>query len=76
MHQAAYDRLLFREALKVAGYDLANARDVYRWVCVGGAALVCVWGVLCCKCVCGGGALCVCCFVVLCVGLVCVRERD
>jgi hypothetical protein len=28
--QAAYDKLLFREALKVAGYDLANARDVYR----------------------------------------------
>jgi leucyl-tRNA synthetase len=29
----AYDRLLFREALKCAGYDLANARDIYRWVC-------------------------------------------
>lgn len=28
--QAAYDRLLFREALKVAGYDLGNARDMYR----------------------------------------------
>jgi hypothetical protein len=27
----AYDRLLFREALKCAAYDLANARDVYRW---------------------------------------------
>jgi hypothetical protein len=30
--QAAYDKLLFREALKVAGYDLGNARDAYRWV--------------------------------------------
>jgi hypothetical protein len=27
----AYDKLLFREALKCAGYDLTNARDVYRW---------------------------------------------
>lgn len=26
----AYDKLLFREALKCAGYDLGNARDVYR----------------------------------------------
>lgn len=30
----AYDKLLFREALKSAGYDLANARDVYRCVYV------------------------------------------
>eukprot|EP00878_Enallax_costatus_P006705 GHUV01007030.1.p1 GENE.GHUV01007030.1~~GHUV01007030.1.p1 ORF type:complete len:1031 (+),score=336.93 GHUV01007030.1:253-3345(+) len=29
----AYDKLLFREALKSAGYDLANARDVYRFAC-------------------------------------------
>ncbi len=29
----AYERLLFREALKCAGYDLANARDVYRFAC-------------------------------------------
>ncbi|KAF8060524.1 leucine--tRNA ligase [Scenedesmus sp. PABB004] len=29
----AYDRLLFREALKCAGYDLTNARDVYRFAC-------------------------------------------
>jgi leucyl-tRNA synthetase len=28
----AYEKLLFREALKYAAYDLANARDVYRWV--------------------------------------------
>lgn len=28
----AYDKLLFREALKAAAYDLGNARDVYRWV--------------------------------------------
>jgi leucyl-tRNA synthetase len=26
----AYDRLLFREALKCGGYDLGNARDIYR----------------------------------------------
>jgi leucyl-tRNA synthetase len=31
--QAAYDKLLFREALKVAAYDLGNARDVYRFAC-------------------------------------------
>jgi hypothetical protein len=30
----AYDKLLFREALKCAGYDLTNARDVYRCVYV------------------------------------------
>jgi leucyl-tRNA synthetase len=30
--KAAYEKLLFREALKAAGYDLANARDAYRWV--------------------------------------------
>ncbi|GBF91225.1 hypothetical protein Rsub_03545 [Raphidocelis subcapitata] len=29
----AYDRLLFREALKSAAYDLANARDLYRFAC-------------------------------------------
>uniref|UniRef100_A0A383W6K7 leucine--tRNA ligase n=1 Tax=Tetradesmus obliquus TaxID=3088 RepID=A0A383W6K7_TETOB len=29
----AYDKLLFREALKCAGYDLGNARDVYRFAC-------------------------------------------
>jgi leucyl-tRNA synthetase len=29
----AYDRLLFREALKAAGYDLLNARDAYRFAC-------------------------------------------
>lgn len=29
----AYDRMLFREALKSAAYDLGNARDLYR--CVG-----------------------------------------
>lgn len=29
----AYDRLLFRDALKAAGYDLSNARDVYRLAC-------------------------------------------
>lgn len=28
--RAAYDRLLFREALKAAAYDLSNARDAYR----------------------------------------------
>ena len=26
----AYDKLLFREVLKAAAYDLGNARDVYR----------------------------------------------
>ena len=26
----AYDRLLFREALKAAAYELGTARDVYR----------------------------------------------
>ena len=26
----AYDRMLFREALKCAAYDLGSARDVYR----------------------------------------------
>eukprot|EP00887_Chlorella_sp_A99_P004074 scaffold11.g4074.t1 len=31
--RAAYDRMLFREALKVAMYDLQNARDVYRFAC-------------------------------------------
>jgi len=31
--RAAYDRLLFREALKIGGYDLANARDAYRFAC-------------------------------------------
>uniref|UniRef100_A0A7S0UUZ6 leucine--tRNA ligase n=1 Tax=Polytomella parva TaxID=51329 RepID=A0A7S0UUZ6_9CHLO len=31
--KAAYDRMLFREALKVAGYNLYNARDVYRQSC-------------------------------------------
>jgi hypothetical protein len=30
----AYDKLLFREALKCAGYDLGNARDVYRCACM------------------------------------------
>jgi len=30
--KAAYEKLLFREALKAAGYDLANARDAYRCV--------------------------------------------
>lgn len=29
----AYDKLLFREALKSAAYDLTNARDVYRFAC-------------------------------------------
>eukprot|EP00195_Chlamydomonas_chlamydogama_P014672 CAMPEP_0202900896 /NCGR_PEP_ID=MMETSP1392-20130828/12094_1 /ASSEMBLY_ACC=CAM_ASM_000868 /TAXON_ID=225041 /ORGANISM="Chlamydomonas chlamydogama, Strain SAG 11-48b" /LENGTH=1103 /DNA_ID=CAMNT_0049587353 /DNA_START=121 /DNA_END=3432 /DNA_ORIENTATION=- len=31
----AYDRMLFREALKTAGYDLSNARDVYRFATAG-----------------------------------------
>lgn len=30
--KAAYDRALFREALKAAAYDLGNARDLYRCV--------------------------------------------
>ncbi|KAG2497803.1 hypothetical protein HYH03_004074 [Edaphochlamys debaryana] len=29
----AYERMAFREALKVAAYDLGNARDVYRLMC-------------------------------------------
>lgn len=28
--KVAYDGLLFREALKIAAYDLSGARDVYR----------------------------------------------
>lgn len=31
--KAAYDRMLFREALKTGMYDLSNARDVYRFAC-------------------------------------------
>lgn len=31
--RAAYDRMLFREALKSGWYDLQNARDVYRFAC-------------------------------------------
>lgn len=34
----AYERMMFREALKAAAYDLGNARDIYR--CVLG---MCVW---------------------------------
>ncbi len=30
--QEAYDRLMFRDALKYAAYELGNARDVYRYV--------------------------------------------
>jgi hypothetical protein len=45
--KAAYERLLFREALKVAAYDLGNARDVYRCACVCACVCVCV-----CVCVC------------------------
>jgi len=29
----AYDRLMFREAVKAAAYDLGNARDAYRQAC-------------------------------------------
>lgn len=32
--QEAYERMLFRDALKNAAYDLGSARDLYR--CVGG----------------------------------------
>lgn len=31
--RAAYDRCMFREALKVGWYDLLNARDAYRFGC-------------------------------------------
>ncbi|KAL4433681.1 hypothetical protein ABPG75_000122 [Micractinium tetrahymenae] len=31
--KVAYDRMLFREALKTGWYDLQNARDVYRFAC-------------------------------------------
>lgn len=30
----AYDKLLFREALKTGWYDLQSARDRYRWVTI------------------------------------------
>lgn len=31
--QAAYDRMLFRDALKSGMYDMQSARDVYRFAC-------------------------------------------
>jgi leucyl-tRNA synthetase len=31
--KAAFDRCMFREALKVGWYDLLNARDAYRFAC-------------------------------------------
>lgn len=35
VHRArqAYEKMMFREALKTGWYDLANARDVYRFAC-------------------------------------------
>jgi hypothetical protein len=38
--RGAYERMLFREGLKAAGYDLGNARDVYRQAC-GEAGMNC-----------------------------------
>jgi hypothetical protein len=53
----AYDKLLFREALKCAGYDLTNARDVYRWelacyvcmLCMSCCAMLCYMPTSCCS---------------------------
>ena len=39
--RAAYERLLFREALKSGAYDLSNARDLYR--CVLACMCTCVY---------------------------------